>query len=51
MNGDNEAALKEITEEFNKNKDKITVKLVYQGQYKELFSKLDGAAKSKNYQH
>ncbi|EJO5347612.1 ABC transporter substrate-binding protein [Clostridium botulinum] len=48
MNGDNEASLKEITEEFNKkNKDKITVKLVYQGHYKELFSKLDGAAKSK----
>lgn len=48
MNGDNEAALKEITEDFNKkNQGKITVNLVYQGHYKELFSKLDGAAKSK----
>lgn len=48
MNGDNEAALKEITDKFNeKNKGKITVKLLSQGHYKELFSKLDGASKAK----
>lgn len=47
MSGENEAVLKEITEKFNKeNPDKITVNLVYQGHYKELFSKLEGASKS-----
>ncbi|NEU05917.1 ABC transporter substrate-binding protein [Clostridium senegalense] len=47
MNGENEKVLQEITEEFNKKNDgKITVNLVYQGHYKELFSKLEGASKS-----
>lgn len=49
MNGDNEKALKEITDDFNKkNQGKITVNLVYQGHYKELFSKLEGASKANN---
>ncbi|WP_061996393.1 ABC transporter substrate-binding protein [Clostridium sp. ATCC 25772] len=47
MNGENEKVLQEITEKFNKKNDgKITVNLVYQGHYKELFSKLEGASKS-----
>lgn len=47
INGENEKVLKEITEKFNKKNDgKITVNLVYQGHYKELFSKLEGASKS-----
>lgn len=47
MTGKNEAALKEVVDKFNKeNPDKITVNLVYQGHYKELFSKLEGASKS-----
>lgn len=47
MTGENEAVLKEITDKFNaENKDGITVNLVYQGHYKDLFSKLEGASKS-----
>lgn len=47
MTGENEQVLKKITDDFNKeNKDGIKVNLVYQGHYKELFSKLEGAAKS-----
>lgn len=47
MTGENEKALQEIADKFNKkNEGKITVNLVYQGHYKELFSKLEGASKS-----
>ncbi|MCT4565248.1 MAG: ABC transporter substrate-binding protein [Maledivibacter sp.] len=46
MSGGNEEALKEIVEDFNKQNDKVTVKMVYQGHYKELFQKLTGAAKA-----
>lgn len=47
MTGENEEILQEITDKFNKeNKDGINVNLVYQGHYKELFSKLEGASKS-----
>ncbi|MEG0370840.1 MAG: ABC transporter substrate-binding protein [Clostridium sp.] len=48
MNGENEVALKEITEDFNKKNEKVKVNLVYQGHYKELFSKLDGGSKANN---
>lgn len=48
LNGENEKILKEITEKFNSKNEKIKVNLVYQGHYKDLFSKLDGASKAKN---
>ncbi|MCI6277364.1 MAG: ABC transporter substrate-binding protein [Clostridium sp.] len=46
MNGANEAALKKLTEDFEKNNENIKVNLVYQGSYRDLFDKLMGAAKS-----
>ena len=47
MTGENEAVLKSLADKFNsQNAGKMTVNLVYQGHYKELFSKLEGAAKA-----
>lgn len=46
MTGGNEEALQEIVNDFNGANEGITVKLVYQGHYKELFQKLDGAAQA-----
>ncbi|GAA0177149.1 ABC transporter substrate-binding protein [Clostridium sediminicola] len=46
MTGGNEEALQEIADDFNSENEDINVKLVYQGHYKELFQKLDGAAQA-----
>ena len=46
MKGENEEALKKITEDFQKENTNIKVKLVNQGGYRDLFEKLMGAAKS-----
>ncbi|WP_425447898.1 ABC transporter substrate-binding protein [Dethiothermospora halolimnae] len=47
MGGAKEKALKKMTDEFNEKNDNITVKLVHQGGYRDLFQKLMGAAKAK----
>lgn len=47
ITGENEAVLQKLVDEFNaQSNGKIQVNLVYQGKYKELFSKLEGAAKA-----
>lgn len=46
MKGENEEALKKITEDFEKENSNIKVNLVNQGDYRSLFEKLMGAAKS-----
>lgn len=46
MNGDNEAAIKKITDDFKSKNPNITVKLVNQGKYPDLFDKLMASAKS-----
>ncbi len=46
MTGGNEAALQEIVDDFNNENPDINLMLVYQGGYKELFQKLDGAAQA-----
>ncbi len=47
MGGKNEEAIKKITEDFKKQNPNITVTLVNQGKYPELFEKLMASAKSK----
>ncbi|MDY0409106.1 ABC transporter substrate-binding protein [Virgibacillus soli] len=47
MTGGLEETLKEMTDEFNKSQDKITVKLVSQGSYDDLSKKLMASAKAK----
>lgn len=47
MNGDNEAAIKKITDDFKLKNPNITVKLINQGKYPDLFDKLMASAKSK----
>lgn len=48
MSGAKGEALKKITDEFNEKNENITVKLVNQGGYRDLFQKLMAAAKSNN---
>ena len=49
LTGANEDALKAIVDAFNaENAGEVEVKLVFQGKYKELFSKLQGAAQAGN---
>lgn len=47
MSGEKGEALKKMTDEFNAENENITVKLVDQGGYRDLFQKLMGAAKAK----
>ncbi|AFS79433.1 putative carbohydrate uptake ABC transporter periplasmic-binding protein [Gottschalkia acidurici 9a] len=47
MSGTNGEALKKLTDDFNSKHENITVKLVNQGGYRDLFEKLMGAAKAK----
>lgn len=46
MGGDNETALQKITDDFKTKNPNITVKLVNQGKYPDLFDKLMASAKS-----
>lgn len=46
LTGGNEEALTSIVNNFNSENEDVNVKLVYQGHYKELFQKLDGAAQA-----
>ncbi|MGD6969314.1 ABC transporter substrate-binding protein [Rossellomorea vietnamensis] len=48
MSGDHEAALTEITDNFNESQENITVNLVNQGSYDDLSQKVMAAAKAKN---
>ncbi|MGF2618093.1 ABC transporter substrate-binding protein [Rossellomorea vietnamensis] len=48
MSGDHEAALTEITDNFNDSQENITVNLVNQGSYDDLSQKIMAAAKAKN---
>lgn len=48
MTGGLEDTLREMTDEFNKSQDNITVKLVSQGSYDDLSKKLMAAAKAQN---
>ncbi|TYR73443.1 ABC transporter substrate-binding protein [Rossellomorea vietnamensis] len=48
MSGDHEAALTEITDNFNESQENITVNLVNQGSYDDLSQKIMAAAKAKN---
>ena len=49
ITGENEATLQKLVDEFNaQNEGQIQINLVYQGKYKELFSKLEGAAQAGN---
>lgn len=47
MSGANGEALQKLTDDFNAANENITVKLVNQGGYRDLFDKLMGAAKAK----
>lgn len=47
MTGENEAVLKDIAAKFNA-QDEYNVELVFQGHYRDLFAKLEGAAKANN---
>jgi len=47
MSGVNGEALQKLTDDFNTANENITVKLVHQGGYRDLFDKLMGAAKAK----
>ena len=47
MTDTNEAVLREIVEKFNQ-QDEYQVEMVYQGHYRDLFAKLEGAAKANN---
>ncbi len=46
MSGANGEALEKIVKDFNEEYKNVTVNLIYQGNYKELFEKLTGAAKA-----
>lgn len=46
MSGPNEEALKKIVDDFESKNENIKIKMVYQGNYRELFDKLMVAAKS-----
>lgn len=46
MTGTNKAVLQEIADKFNQ-QDEYKVELIYQGHYRDLFAKLEGAAKAK----
>lgn len=46
MSGANGEALEKIVKDFNDKHEYITINLTYQGNYKELFEKLTGAAKA-----
>ena len=49
MTGENEAVLQEICDKFNAaNEGKMSVNLLFQGGYKDMFAKLEGAAKAGN---
>lgn len=49
MDGENAAVLQAIADKFNaENEGKMTVNLLYQGGYKDMFSKLEGSAKAGN---
>ena len=47
MSGSNEEALKKIVSDFESKNENIKIKLVFQGNYRELFDKLMAAAKGK----
>ena len=46
MGGEHEAALQELTDEFNSQSDWVTVNLVFQGGYRDLFEKLTASARA-----